>query len=680
MTRGPLAALSALVLLPAVARGAAPALLPAGAQATAGAVQYRPVERITPLPPDEKWRLLRREIKYVFIVFQENRSFDHYFGTYPGADGLFADGRLRDVPGSVQRIRNTDGSFAAISPFLIPRSVVAADGKPVPLYPEDIHTVDHTHDGILHGLHLDAATHRDARNDGYALAQEHLFYAGDVSEDSAIVGQDGKLPAILPTLAQKQTGELALAHLDCDTIPFLWQYADRFTLFDNFHQTTIGPSTPNAIAMIAGQTGETQWALHPEQADPVRFTLPNIADSPPYGGSTADPNGAALPYGTHERRVHGQRNLTFATLPLSLLGADAAAETAADADPAADLADVQHDIAAIAAHNAAVPWAWFQQGFGAEPFDGTTTPDGVLHPPQASYVVHHNGPQYFGYLADNPRTRARMHGLQDFFAAMAAHALPEAGGVFYIRGGYYNNDGLVTLDANPAVRARFAGNDDHPAYSDAQISEAAAADAINAIAASPYWPHAAIILTYDETDGLYDHVKPRIRTLGPDGMPLTGGPRIPAIVISPFSAAHAIAHGYHEHSSVIRFIGSLFGLTPLADLPDEQRARALGRAQAATLHQDTLAPADTLPDLGDLSAAFDDDRLRGAAPPLPVEYATIPRAEIMTLPHYGGAGCQALHITPTDYVNGAAVDPPPADFNPRPFQTPGVPTAGNWMP
>ncbi len=50
---------------------------------------------------------------------------------------------------------------------------------------------------------------------------------------------------------------------DCDTVPFLWQYADRFTLFDNFHQTVIGPSTPNAIAMIAGQSGDTQWALHP---------------------------------------------------------------------------------------------------------------------------------------------------------------------------------------------------------------------------------------------------------------------------------------------------------------------------------------------------------------------------------------------------------------------------------
>lgn len=670
----------AAVAAPRLARGAGPDLLAAAAQGTAGAALYRPLERMTRLAPDEKWRLLKREIRYVFIIFQENRSFDHYFGSYPGADGLFADGRRRDVPGGVQRIRNLDGSYATIAPFLIPRVVIDVHGKPVPLYPEDTHTVDHSHDGILQKLHLDAATHRDARNDAYALVQEHLHYAGDGSDIAGIVGMAGGPPAKLPSLAQKQTGELTLGHLDCDTIPFLWQYADRFALFDNFHQTTIGPSTPNAIAMIAGQTGETQWALHPEQADPTHFTLPNAADPPPYGGSLADPDGAALPYGAHERRARGQRNLTFASLPLSMLGADIASVTAADPNSSVDLPDVRRDIAAIGAHNHAVPWGWFQQGYGTEPFDGTTTADGVPHPPHASYVVHHNGPQYFGYLADNPRTRAHLHGLQDFFDAVAAHALPRQGGVFYIRGGYYNNDGLVTLNPTPAIRARFAGNDDHPAYSDAQISEAAAADAVNAIAASPYWPHAAIILTYDETDGLYDHVKPRIRSLGPDGLPLTGGPRIPAIVISPFSVAHAIVRGYHEHSSVIRFIDTLFDLTPLADLPDEQAGFARGRAQAATFHQDTLGPADALEEMGDMSAAFDDDRLRGAAPPLAPDDASIPRSVVTTLPHDGGAGCRALNIVPTDYVNGVPIDPPPADFNPRPVQSPGIPTDGTWTP
>jgi len=50
------------------------------------------------------------------------------------------------------------------------------------------------------------------------------------------------------------------------------------------------------------------------------------------------------------------------------------------------------------------------------------------------------------------------------------------------RGGYNNNDGLLPLDPNPAVRANFVGSDDHPGYLHAQIAEALLADAVNAIA------------------------------------------------------------------------------------------------------------------------------------------------------------------------------------------------------
>ena len=234
------------------------------------------------------------------------------------------------------------------------------------------------------------------------------------------------------------------------------------------------------------------------------------------------------------------------------------------------------------------------------------------------------------------------------------------------------------------MRATFAGNDDHPGYSDSQISEASIAESVNAIAVSPYWPQCAIVITYDETDGLYDHVPPRVRSWGPDGEPLAGGPRIPAIVISPYAAAHAISHVYSEHSSVIKFIDALFGLTPLADLPDERRGRALGaanpthdpdlRAPDGTPQRD-LGPADDLVDIGDLSEAFDTDRLLGQAPPLPPAYARI--EDTQSLPH---AGCAALRNTPTDVVDGHVIDPPPSDFNPRPVVSPGVAGASGWMP
>jgi phospholipase C len=674
----------ALLLQNPVYAGAEPSLISAKAMGTVGAAQERGRQHREALSTEQKIQLLRQHVKYVFVLFQENRSFDHYFGTYPGANGLFTNHRLITAPGTVQRIRNVDGSYSDISPFLIPRTIQDVNGKTVPLYPEDVASVDHSHGGYMNDFHFSGASRQAlAGNNGYALDQEGLHYSGTDTTDSSIVGSTGAAPTELPTLAQKQMAEMAMAHVDCDTVPFLWQYADRFTLFDNFHQTVFGPSTPNALAMIAGQSGETQWALHPSEADPTGLSLPNESDNAPFPGSTKDMSPNKPPFGPDENPAMPQINLTFATLPLSFMGHDIGQVTASDPNPATNLADVQHDMRTIAAQDPTVAWGWYQQGYDAEPFDGTTTPDGVTHTLHSAYIVHHNAPQYFAYLGDNTNVQQHLHGQQDFYSDVAAHKLPANGGVFYVRGGFYNNSGVVTADSNPAVRSAFEGNDDHGGYSDAQISEASVADSVNAIANSPYWSQSAIIITYDESDGQFDHTQPATRSFGPDGKPLSGGARIPAIVISPYSTTHTISHVYSEHSSIIRFIDELYGLVPLADLPDEQHARELGQSQAATFHQPDLGPADESTEaepMGDLTEAFDDDRLMGNAPPLPASYAIIPTAEVRSLPHYSGAGCRMLNITPTDYRGGKPVDLPPADFNPRPTTTPGIPTSGNWTP
>ena len=707
-------ALNLMGITPALAANPSapePPLTLATSRHTVGAEAARDHSWQRQLSVREKVELLRHKVKYVFVLFQENRSFDHYFGTYPGANGLFATypGANPADPysqpatsfGSFHSvIRNTDGSYTTISPFLIPRSIVNANGLTVQLYPEDTYSVDHSHAGYIHDMHADQATKSIPQNDGYALDQEGLHYASDASGIAApIVNASGVAPTANPTLQTKQKGEVVMSHLDCDTIPFLWQYADRFVLFDNFHQTATGPSTPNAIAMIAGQTGDTQWATHPTEADAKGLTLPNLTDSAPFPGSVQDNAAVQPPFGPDEA-TNGtsqtgpftsyapQVNLTFATLPLSFMGKQIASITAHDQNPTADLADVQHDILAIAAKNPSVSWGWYQQGYGPEPFDGTSISENgapfsgspfqyAAAPEHASYIVHHNGPQYFGYIGDNTQEQTYLHGLQQFYTDVANESLPTDGGVFYVRGGYYNNDGLLPIDPNPNVRLSTPGNDDHPNYADAQISEALIADSVNAIAKSRYWYESAIIIAYDESDGLYDHQPESFRTYGPDGQPETGGPRIPAIVISPFAAAHAVSHVYSEHSSVIKFIDELFGLTPLANLPDEAAAAAAGAANSALNGpngpQANLGPADALAGMGDLLEAFDNDRLTGDAPPLPPHYAIIDSKIVQSLPHHDGHGCRALRIMPTDYRDGALLDPPPADFNPRPVQSPGNP-------
>lgn len=633
------------------------------------------VEAEPVLSETQKLELMRKHIKYVFVLFQENRSFDFYFGTYPGARGLFSQSAA-DTPGFTQPIVNTDGSVSLISPFKIPTTVTDVNGHTVQIYPEDTDSVNHGHTAIDKKLNLDAK--HMAQNDRYAFIEEGL--SGSLSAN----GKTYTGPA--PTLAQKQKGELVLGHVDCDTAPFLWNYADRFTLFDNFFDTVIGPSTPNAIAMIAGESGETQWVEHPGLGSNINTTgaaLPVTGDPQPFWGSSLDiftpPSQKQPTESGGAPSADPASNLTFASLPLSFMGNQVENITAQDLNPAFDLIDVQNDIKKLAGESLGpVNWVWFEEGYDHESTDPTSA---ATH---STYIAHHDAPQYFGYEANNPEeTKAHMKGLGDFFKAIGSNAFPNEGGVYYVRGGYGNLDNLTPLSPNKAVEADFAGNDDHPGYSDAQISEALLADEINAIAASKYWPQSAIIITYDETDGLYDHTQPKIRSWDPVGNALDQGPRIPAIVISPYAVVHGISHETTEHGSIIKFIDQLFGLTPLADLPDEKNARALGAKTYKTpdgTPQNYLGPSDDLtPGVGNLFSAFDNARLMGTESTLPGLYAMIPAAQITSLPHFNREGCRILQIVPTDVTAGGVLDPAPADFNPRPGSEPGLPGSGSWQ-
>jgi len=671
----------------------------------------------------QKVALLQAHVKYVFVIFHENESFDHFFGTFPGANGLYAAPAgytpANQTSSFTQRYLDTSLNTVTQSPFLMPQAVQMggynSGGIVVPIYPADLISVDHSHQGMANDLHVTGGV---TANDRYSLNQEGLT----TDSSGNIVKSNGAAPTAV-TLAQKQQAETDLSHLDCDTIPFMWSWAKNFVLFDNFHQTTVGPSTPNAIAIIAGQSGETQWALHPNEGPSVTYAnpafpnvkgatysgpstntnayVPIVADPGPFPGSLKDPSAVKPPYNFDENASNPALNLTFATLPLSFMGANIGQTIQGDQNPRADLADVQHDVFTIAANNQAVPWGWYQQGFNGndapDPYEpqGTGTPNATNNPSlYTGYVLHHNGPQYFGYLADNTKVlNNNLHGAQDFINAVTSQTLPGNGGVFYLRGGYSNNQGLVPVDPTPGIQHAFIGNDDHPAYSDHQISEAFAAQAISAIANSPYWNQSAIIITYDETDGFYDHEQVSKRSTFADGSILAGGPRIPTIVLSPWSLQGSISHQYSEHGSLIKFIDELYKLVPLATLPDEARARQLGQSN---LGQANLGPSDDPTNqLGDLTEAFDYTRMQSNTP-ISSSIATFSPPQINTLPHlatpgfsangYTNGACQAIGVLPTDFTSAAAykagtpADPYPADVNPRPTQSPGTPTSAAWTP
>jgi phospholipase C len=640
------------------------------------------------LPRDQMIALLRQRIKYVFVIFNENESFDHEYGTFPGANGLFSTGtQPRDAtatPGFAESyVDSSTGTTVTVRPFR--------------LGPDQNATVmdsaDHGHEALARKLHVVDGV---PRMDGFAQT-EFDGHTGPVKTPDDIA-------------AGRQRANLVMSYIDCDTIPFFWRYASRFTLFDNIFATEDTPSTPNAIAMIAGQSGETQWVKHGPagetkvmagkvQYDPYAGLgttqgVPVVDDPNPYWGSPFDPNADADRDPTSPRENYGlnkfgkgyydSRNLTFATVPLIAMGTGINATLAGDRHPAMNEADIQRDIPVIAATgNAPVAWRWYQNGYDHEPTDppGLATHD--------NFVAHHEGPQYFGYLADNDKTRDALRGEGDFFDDIAANKLPEGGGIIYIRGGFGNITEMKPPIQNPhypadltprdinAIQVVKSGDDDHPAYADHQISEAMAARVINAIAANPaLWAQSAVVITYDESDGFYDHVPPRILSYGPDSLPLSRGIRVPLLLISPYARVHVVSHAEGDHNAVIETIEDVFGLPALASLPEEKDALVKGdspefnRFGPAGFHQTQLGPRDINSPITDsLISGFDPARLQGTAPPLPGAYAMIPDQLIQTLPHYAGQGCTAIGVTPVDVAQNRRIAVP-AHFNSLPATLP----------
>jgi phospholipase C len=89
---------------------------------------------------------------------------------------------------------------------------------------------------------------------------------------------------------------------------------------------------------------------------------------------------------------------------------------------------------------------------------------------------------------------------------------------------------------------------------------------INAVMASPLWPRVAIIFTYDDFGGWYDHVPPPMHYGCDDQSPYGLGFRLPAIIISPYAKPGFVYSTVAHQASIPKFIESVFGLPSLASM------------------------------------------------------------------------------------------------------------------
>jgi acid phosphatase len=150
-------------------------------------------------------------------------------------------------------------------------------------------------------------------------------------------------------------------------------------------------------------------------------------------------------------------------------------------------------------------------------------------------VTHHQPFNYFARFA--PGTADRAEPLTDYtelVAGIERGALPQV--VFYKPQGSLN---------------------EHPGYADVLSGDEHIAGLVAKIKASPLWPTTAIIVTYDENGGFWDHVPP------PKGDRWGPGTRIPAMIISPYAKRHHVDHTSYDTTSILKFITRRFDLAPL---------------------------------------------------------------------------------------------------------------------
>jgi len=118
---------------------------------------------------------------------------------------------------------------------------------------------------------------------------------------------------------------------------------------------------------------------------------------------------------------------------------------------------------------------------------------------------------------------------------------------------------------------------------------------VNAIGSSPYWANTAIIITWDDWGGWYDHVPPKIINDGVSwGSGYVYGFRVPLVVVSPYAKAAYISHIPHDFGSILKFVETTFNLPSLgyADAPADDLSDCFNLTQSPLAFQVIPAPLD----------------------------------------------------------------------------------------
>ncbi len=537
---------------------------------TAAAVLALPtITRFAAAAPPAPAASTTTPISHLVVIFQENVSFDHYFGTYPNAANT--SGEEFDARGNKPAVNGLTPALLTANPNGVnPRRLDPANIN-------DILTCDQDH--------------------GYSDEQK----AFDNGKMDNFPGSVGTAKGTSGTGQACQASDV-MNYYDGNTVTALWNYAQHFAMSDASFDTTFGPSSPGAINLVSGDTGNVDTA------------------------HTDDPGGTA-----------GNNPLTNGD---TVSDGNGGTSLISDAQPYWDDCSTRDAVAMNGTNigdelNAAgLSWGWFQGGFRptttfavAAPGQPTSTftPDqfngsfakapasnqgicNAVHPVgpavggtgqygfKDDYIPHHEPFQYYATTA-NPH-----HLAPASLATIGTDTQSFAGGDPQFNTANHQYDisdfnallgaishGYLSPDHLPAVSFLKAPGyeDGHAGYSDPLDEQAFVTGEINALERTPDWSSTAVVIAYDDSDGWYDHVFSGVHNASGTAAdfltgtnkcgdnvanpPLAGengrcgyGPRMPLMIISPWARQDFVDHTTTDLSSVVKFVQDNWKLPPIS--------------------------------------------------------------------------------------------------------------------
>jgi phospholipase C len=579
----------AVVLAAALAAGAGLGLAPSAGATPAAARSAEAIPTRTP-------------IKHVIVVIGENHTFDNVFATWRPPAGeqvrnLLSEGIVTDSGGcgpeavrALQRQAIDVDTYHATplttGPYLtLPRpDTTTAKGQPAdvpdPRFPAVLPNCPYriTQYVPYPNAYVGDPIHRfyqmwqqvdGGRNDLYVWTPNT---AGD---------DNGAIPPQPIHQGDLQMGYYSMSAGDAPVLRFL---ADHYASSDNYHQAVMGGTGANHIALGTGDAASYQDAAgHParppdnqiENPGPKPGTNNNFTQDGYSGGSYSNCSDRSQP-GVRSIRAYLDSFSTFrdgdcAPGAYYLLN-NYNPGYLANGKPA-PLGPNQFTVPpqrfptigdALAARG--ISWTYFGEGWN----NGNPTP---------AYCGICDPMQYATSIMTSPAQRRNLQGYDRFVADVAAGTLP-------------------------AVSFVKPGDDDdgHPASSTLSRFEGFTSDVVRRVVANPrLFASTAIMITMDEGGGYYDsgYIEP-VSFFG-------DGPRIPLLVVSPYTQAGHVDHTYADHVSVLKFIERNWGLAPLSprstdNLPDPVAGEG-----------DPYVPVNA-PALGDLMTLFNDGHRRPDSP------------------------------------------------------------------